>query len=485
MYSKLSIMVFIVMLTLSSRSFGYEDKFYNYYEKGLQYMKTGDFNRAIVEFKSAYSLQFEDAKKKRTYGTKFIEYFPHRETGVCYYLLEEYDNARQELELSVSYKKSDRAEEYLNKITTGITHTDENRNKELAKLEEKKKQLALEQEKIEKERVEKEKREKEALAIKKEQERKEKEQLEQERKLKEISEKELLALQKEQEQKEKERLEQERKLKEKNEKEALAIKREREAIQKEMEELERRKKELDKDRTKANVPLTSDLIKITRVGSPLTVAIIPIESKESNSQISSMILDKLITNLVKKRRFKVIEREFLDKIMNEQSLGMTGIVDEATAINAGKVIGAEAIIMGKQSELNGDLHISVRVIDVETSETITANEIVSEQDELERAMEKVAVMIINDMPLFEGTIIKIDPDQIYLDIGADLGVRKGTKFTLYRKGEEIKHPSTGEVLGYNVTPLGEAVTTNVQEKMSIAKIVKSGSIQIGDKAVIK
>lgn len=484
MNCKYSAVIFIVFIALSIKLYSYEDKFYNYYEKGLQYMKTGDFNRAIVEFKSAYSLQFEDAKKKRTYGTKFIEYFPHRETGVCYYLLEEYDNARQELELSVSYKKSDRAVEYLNKITTGITHTDENRNKELAKLEEKKKQLALEQEKLEKERKEKELKDKEALAIK-EEERRQKELKDKEKKLQEKSEQEKLALKKEIEAQEKERIRQEKLLKEKNEKEALALKKEREAIQKEMEELEKRKIELDKDRAKANIPLTSDLIKITRVGSPLSVAIMPIETTGENVQISSMILDKLITNLVKKRRFKVIEREFLEKIINEQALGMSGIVDEETAISAGKVIGAEAIIMGKQFELNGDMHISVRVIDVETSETITANEIVSEDDELERAMEKVAVMIINDMPLFEGTVIKVDPDQIYMDIGADLGVRKGTKFTIYRKGEEIKHPSTGEVLGYNVTPLGEAVTTNVQEKMSIAKIVKSGAIQIGDKAVIK
>jgi TolB-like protein len=484
MNCKYSAVIFIVFIALSIKLYSYEDKFYNYYEKGLQYMKTGDFNRAIVEFKSAYSLQFEDAKKKRTYGTKFIEYFPHRETGVCYYLLEEYDNARQELELSVSYKKSDRAEEYLKKITTGITHTDENRNKELAKLEEKKKQLALEQEKLEKERKEKELKDKEALA-KKEEERRQKELKDKEKRLQEKSEQEKLAQKKEMEAQEKERIRQEKLLKEKNEKEALALKKEREAIQKEMEELEKRKIELDKDRTKANVPLTSDLIKITRVGSPLSVAIMPIETTGENVQISSMILDKLITNLVKKRRFKVIEREFLEKIINEQALGMSGIVDEETAISAGKVIGAEAIIMGKQFELNGDMHISVRVIDVETSETITANEIVSEDDELERAMEKVAVMIINDMPLFEGTVIKVDPDQIYMDIGADLGVRKGTKFTIYRKGEEIKHPSTGEVLGYNVTPLGEAVTINVQDKMSIAKIVKSGAIQIGDKAVIK
>ncbi len=489
--------VLLCTIIISSGIHAADDKFYNYYEKGLEYMKSGDYNRAIVEFKSAYSLQFEDTKKKRTYGTKFIEYFPHRETGICHYYLEEYDNARQELDLSMSYKPSQRAGEYLLKISSGITSDSDTRNKELAKLEEKKKQLALEQEKMEKER-----KEREEIARRKEQERLEKERIEkeaiarkeeelrqkilkeQEQKEKEQKEKEALALKIQREELERQRLEEERKRKEKEEKEAIAIKKEKEAIQKEIEELERKKTLLGAER--ANIPLSTGPIKITTVGSPLAVAIIPsVSAAGEDSQIPNMIMEKLITNLVKKRRFKVIEREFLDKIMSEQSLGMTGIVDEQSAINAGKVVGAEAIIMGKYNEVEGFYHVSTRLIDVETSETITASEITSRVDDIDRAVEKLSVMIINEMPLFEGTVIKVDQDQIYLDIGNDLGVRKGNKFTLYRKGEEIKHPVSGEIMGYNVTPLGEAVAVNIQERMSIAKIVKKGSLQIGDKAVIK
>lgn len=502
MFSRNCVLILIFMISASVLT-GAEDKFYNYYEKGLEYMKAGDYDRAIVELKSAYSLQFEDTKRKRTYGTKFIEYFPHRETGICHYYLEEYDNARQELELSMSYKESGRAIEYLSKIDLGITGDSDRKKRELADLEEKKRLLALEQEKLakEEEQKEKERKDREALALKREQEQKEKERLEkeahakreEERKLQAIKEEEQakaerekqeLAEQNLREEMKRQRLEEELKKKAEEERRALALKKEREAIQKEIEELERKKEQLTTE--KAKVPLATPPIKITTVGSPLAVAIMPcITANEEDAHIPNMIMEKLITNLVKKRRFKVIEREFLDKIMAEQSLGMTGIVDEQSAINAGKVIGAEAIIMGKYNEIEGHYHISTRLIDVETSETITASEITSRIDDIDRAMEKLSVMIVNDMPLFEGTVIKIDEDQVYLDIGTDLGVRKGNKFTLYRKGEEIKHPVSGEIMGYNVTPLGEAVATNIQERMSIAKIVKKGLLKIGDKAVIK
>lgn len=485
MFSRNYVFILIVMIS-TSFSFGADDKFYNYYEKGLEYMKAGDYDRAIVEFKSAYSLQFEDTKRKRTYGTKFIEYFPHRETGICHYYLEEYNNAKQELDLSMSYKPSERAGQYLLKISEGITGNSDMREEKLKKLEEQKRLLALEQERLakEEERKEKERKEREALALKKEQEQREKERLEQERMLKEQKEKEALALKIEQDRRERERLDKERQEFEQKKKEELALKKEREAILKQLEELERKKAQLGMG--KPNIPLATDPIKITTVGSPLAVAIIPcITVIEEDAHIPNMIMEKLITNLVKKRRFKVIEREFLDKIIAEQSLGMTGIVDEQSAINAGKVIGAEAVIMGKYNEIEGYYHISTRLIDVETSETITASEITSKIDDIDRSIEKLSIMIVNDMPLFEGTVIKVDEDKVYLDIGKDLGVRKGNKFTLYRKGEEIKHPVSGEIMGYNVTPLGEAVATNIQEKMSIAKIVKKGSLKIGDKAVIK
>ncbi len=43
---------------------------------------------------------------------------------------------------------------------------------------------------------------------------------------------------------------------------------------------------------------------------------------------------------------KVVDRENIQRILDEQRLGMTGVVDEASAVNAGKLIGAQAVLMG-------------------------------------------------------------------------------------------------------------------------------------------
>ncbi|HCV42899.1 MAG TPA: hypothetical protein DGH68_05410, partial [Bacteroidetes bacterium] len=99
---------FLILTPCSSQT-----KFYNYYNTGLEYVEKGDWERAIGELRSAISLEFEDTDMKRTYGTRFMKYFPHREMGVAHYNLSEFEAARKELELSLAYVQSSRGEEYL------------------------------------------------------------------------------------------------------------------------------------------------------------------------------------------------------------------------------------------------------------------------------------------------------------------------------------------------------------------------------------
>ena len=105
----------VLLLTISSDIYS-QDKFYNYYEQGTKYIEKRDWLRALDSFKSAASLEFQDAKRKRTYGTRFIKYFPHREMGIAYYNLGEFDDARRELELSIAYKRTKEAEKFLEKV---------------------------------------------------------------------------------------------------------------------------------------------------------------------------------------------------------------------------------------------------------------------------------------------------------------------------------------------------------------------------------
>jgi TolB-like protein len=371
-------------------------KFYNYYSDGTDYMEKRDWLRAIQEFRTAMSYEFEDVARKRTYGTHFIGYFPHREMGICHYFLGENTLAKKELDLSLAYESSGRATEYLMLLRDKVPPS-----------------IALSRD---------------------------------------------------------------RKVPDEEEKE-------------EVPQPPIVKKNEERTSTLPEGALTYDPSRVTQVGSRLGIAVLPIEAKADVAKYSDAMTDKMVSQLVNLRRFKVIERAALDKVLKEQQLQVSGAVDEATAVKVGRVAGADAIVLANVVQHENSNRVSVRVIDTETSETIVARgEAVSgnDIDEFERAVANLAIAIYNELPIVEGTIVSGDKDTFFIDAGSQKGIRKGSKCVAFRAGEDILHPTTGEVLGKRVTKLGELVVIQVQPKLSQVRVVdKEEEIKIGDKIVVK
>ncbi len=80
------------------------------------------------------------------------------------------------------------------------------------------------------------------------------------------------------------------------------------------------------------------------IGERMSLAVLPFDSKGFGQEIGNMdVLDKMITGLVNVNRFKVVERAQLEKILEEQKLGMSGILDASTAAKVGRGIGVDAV----------------------------------------------------------------------------------------------------------------------------------------------
>ncbi len=109
--SKIFLLLVILWLL---RGFAYADDFYS---KGLAYMGSKEWEKAIEMFTRAISIEYGDKLEFAPDMTYFWEYFPHREMGICYYNLGDYENAKKELEISLNFYPSEKAKEYLNKVT--------------------------------------------------------------------------------------------------------------------------------------------------------------------------------------------------------------------------------------------------------------------------------------------------------------------------------------------------------------------------------
>ena len=67
---------------------------------------------------------------------------------------------------------------------------------------------------------------------------------------------------------------------------------------------------------------------------------------------------------------RLVEREQVQKLLDEQGLAAAERVDAQTAARIGKLVGARYMIAGTFIDLYGDFRIDARIIDVETSEII-------------------------------------------------------------------------------------------------------------------
>lgn len=89
---------------------------------------------------------------------------------------------------------------------------------------------------------------------------------------------------------------------------------------------------------------------------PYKVAVLPVYSNLTtcDKQTLDALINIISVSLLEINGFSLIERASIDKIFEEQALGLTGAIDPNTAAKVGKLLGAEAVIITDVNELKKD-----------------------------------------------------------------------------------------------------------------------------------
>jgi curli biogenesis system outer membrane secretion channel CsgG len=83
--------------------------------------------------------------------------------------------------------------------------------------------------------------------------------------------------------------------------------------------------------------------------------------------LSKGVPDFLITEMSANSGIRVIERDQVQKLVDEQKLVGSGQVDQTTAVKLGKLLGAQHMIFGGfMADPNGNFRIDARAVNVET-----------------------------------------------------------------------------------------------------------------------
>jgi hypothetical protein len=99
------------------------------------------------------------------------------------------------------------------------------------------------------------------------------------------------------------------------------------------------------------------------------VALINISS--SDAKDGEFVLDELTNLLVNSKQFSVVDRKSLDSIRTERNFQMTGEVDDNSAVDIGKLLGAEIVITGSITGTTTDKRLRIKALGVETAQIMT------------------------------------------------------------------------------------------------------------------
>jgi TolB-like protein len=123
------------------------------------------------------------------------------------------------------------------------------------------------------------------------------------------------------------------------------------------------------------------------------------QDKENFDALQKGIAGMLISELTANPAARVVEREEIEKLLAEQSLGASGKVTSETAAKIGKLVGARYVIAGTFIDFYGDFRLDARLVNVETSEIVKVESDRKQRDHLFDLIRTVAARLMKDANL--------------------------------------------------------------------------------------
>lgn len=150
--------------------------------------------------------------------------------------------------------------------------------------------------------------------------------------------------------------------------------------------------------------IATKLVDVDNISSKPRYAFITLTSDIESLEINEYVTDALMEAVYSTGKIRIIERAKLDNILKELKLQNSGLIDDATAKQIGKVAGVDYICYGSLSEVEELYFVKVKAIDVQTGELCALttgyispddyiNEFILEKNNQEQEAKKLAKKI--------------------------------------------------------------------------------------------
>ncbi|HYH04072.1 MAG TPA: CsgG/HfaB family protein [Bacillota bacterium] len=244
------------------------------------------------------------------------------------------------------------------------------------------------------------------------------------------------------------------------------------------------------------------------------------------------IADEFITELLQTKRFRLIEREQIDKIIAEQDFGQSDRVDTRSAAKLGKILGVQFLVMGRVTEFslkstgvsglslkngiglgvkstNATVAIDARLVDTSSAEIITSvtgkgnkrntnlsvavdwQAIAMGSDEFRKtnlglAMREAVVAASKELAdkaynsgytpaqpeKLSGAVAYVSGNKVIINLGSTAGLKPGNVLIVSQVLEVVKDPATGNVIDEVTEVIAEIEVTEVKDKSATCNVLK-------------
>jgi len=99
------------------------------------------------------------------------------------------------------------------------------------------------------------------------------------------------------------------------------------------------------------------------------LAIVGITATDTNE--AAFYVNELTIQFVNCRRYTIVDRNDIDKVLMEQNFQMSGYVDDEAFVSIGKFIGATVVVTGSIAGTGSQRRLVIKAIDVLTSEILS------------------------------------------------------------------------------------------------------------------
>jgi hypothetical protein len=204
----------------------------------------------------------------------------------------------------------------------------------------------------------------------------------------------------------------------------------------------------------------------------MSVVVYPFREQRQQVPLTDYVQTFLTHSFVNQKRFYILERQELEKILQEQQITQEAVFDQETAIKLGRLMVAETIILGDILANEKSVEVVARMVDTETSVILAEKDVYWEgpvRDGFREILDGLALKFKQQFPLCEGVITATKPAEVQFNIGAENAICKGMRFLAFHEGKPVSNAGT---FGNSTEILGLLAASEIHATYSNGTVLK-------------